>query len=101
MKKLIKLNISTFIDVLVTSEESGQDKPNFDCFSLINEKINPQFKLLNYWMVGDSIIKDLKGAKIELNATTFQMKKYINNDIQNSECVDLSISDINQILDYL
>ena len=40
-RKLIHLGISPFINAIVTSEESGQDKPNCTCFSLMDEKINP------------------------------------------------------------
>ena len=50
-------------------------------------------------MIGDHIIKDLKGAKAELNATTFhvsnakpkKMSKFINH----------TLSDITELLSYI
>lgn len=101
MKKLIKLEISRYIDALVTSEESGKDKPNFDCFSLLNEKINPQFKPLNYWMVGDSILKDLKGAKIELKATTFLVREYIQDKNADNQCVDFYLNSVSELSKFI
>ena len=97
MKKLIQLKVSPYIDALVTSEESGLDKPNFTCFSLINDKLNPEYRILNYWMVGDSLIKDLKGSKIELNATTF----HLTNEEGDHPCADHRISSIIDLGEYL
>lgn len=95
MRKLIKLGVSSYINAIVTSEESGQDKPNFVCFSLINEKLNWHHSRLNYWMVGDNVEKDLKGSKIELDATTFLIS---NDQDKASQATNLSVDvELNQI----
>lgn len=71
MRKLMRLGISSYVSLIVSSEESGLDKPNFTCFSLANEKANPNNYELDYWMVGDHLHKDILGAKTELQARTF------------------------------
>ena len=74
--KLIKLGISEYFDHIVTSEEAGADKPNFNSFSLARDKFSSFGPCLNFWMVGDSPIKDLLGAKNELMATTFLLPSW-------------------------
>jgi len=100
IKKIIKLGISNLIDYLVTSEEAGLDKPNFSCFSLLDEKVNTNCTPIKYWMVGNDVRKDLLGAKIELDATTF----WLNCDgIESKEStyIDYEIISIMEINDYL
>lgn len=60
-RKLRRLGIAEYVDVLVTSEEAGQEKPDGDMFQLVIEKLNllPGQTL----MVGDSYQKDIQGAK--------------------------------------
>ena len=99
MKKLIKLGISSNVDFVVTSEESGLDKPNFVCFMLANQKANPANKEINYWMIGDHLKKDLLGAKIELNAQTFWINPF--NRQPSVDCVDHSISSILELSNYI
>lgn len=102
MRKLIKLGVSRYINAIVTSEESGQDKPNFICFSLINEKLSPHHLKLNYWMVGDSIDKDLRGSKVELDATTFLVRDNTDEEMQPmGSDVDVVLNDIYAIQKYI
>ena len=102
MRKLIKLGVSPYINAIVTSEESGQDKPNFVCFSLINEKLNHHHSMLNYWMVGDNTEKDLKGSKVELNATTFLISNDLNKMTQSTNsCIDVILKQIYSISEYI
>lgn len=60
-RKIKKLGIAEYVDVLVTSEEAGQEKPDGKMFGLVMEKLN----LLpgQILMVGDSYKKDIEGAK--------------------------------------
>ena len=98
-RKLIHLGISPFINAIVTSEESGQDKPNCTCFSLMDEKINPSRKHFIYWMIGDHIIKDLKGAKAELNAITFHMSNV--KPQEDHDFINHTLSDITELFSYI
>ena len=98
LKKLQVLGIADFVNCVVTSEESGLDKPNFNCFSLIDTKLNAENKALRYWMVGDHPLKDLKGAKVELGATTFLIGSSADDD---SPHIDIILREPAQVLDYL
>lgn len=59
-RKIKKLNIGKYIQFIVTSEESGREKPHAYPFMLALEKL----KLTNkdVFMVGDSFKKDILGA---------------------------------------
>lgn len=61
IKKLIHLGIDHFIDVLVTSEESGRDKPAPNSFQLALKKLN--LKASEVIMIGDDSKRDRAGAK--------------------------------------
>ena len=69
-RKLIFLGLDHYFDYVVTSEEAGVDKPNSKIFELAINKIKP--KGSNFWMIGDSLIKDLEGAKNSINAISIQ-----------------------------
>lgn len=60
-RKLRKLNISKYVDALVTSEEASVEKPDEKTFARILEKleINPSEAV----MVGDSLKNDKAGAE--------------------------------------
>lgn len=59
-RKLVKLEISNYIDYLVTSQESGSEKPHPGIFLFALNKMNllPQDVI----MVGDSLETDIDGA---------------------------------------
>ncbi len=60
-RKIKRLGIAEYIDVLVTSEEAGKEKPDKKMFTLAMEKLNlfPEQII----MIGDSFQKDVKGAE--------------------------------------
>ena len=60
MKKLIRLGIAHSIDVLVTSEESGRDKPAPDSFRLALKKM--KLRPRDVVMIGDDARRDRVGA---------------------------------------
>lgn len=60
-RKLIKLGISGMVDVLITSEEAGEEKPSEKMFLLALEKLEISNNELI--MVGDSFEKDILGAE--------------------------------------
>ncbi|MGL4388815.1 MAG: HAD family hydrolase [Brevinema sp.] len=61
-KKLLQLDIAHYFDYVVTSEESGQEKPLAYSFLLALHKLG--LKAENVIMVGDSAQKDILGAEL-------------------------------------
>ena len=70
LRKLIYFELDHYFDYIVTSEETGADKPDERMFKLALEKIKPVGSRI--WMVGDNPVKDILGAKQSINAITFQ-----------------------------
>ncbi|MBT4174588.1 HAD-IA family hydrolase [archaeon] len=60
LRKLKKLNIGKYIDVLVTSEEAGSEKPHQIMFLLALNKL--RLRPHEAIMVGDNSITDIEGA---------------------------------------
>jgi putative hydrolase of the HAD superfamily len=69
MKKFIYWDLGRFTDYMVTSEESGFEKPNPSIFELALAKIGGIDGEI--WMIGDNYQKDIVGAKTAIMATTF------------------------------
>lgn len=65
-RKLQKLNLASYIDVLVTSEEAGAEKPSEKIFCLVFEKLKkllPELQKSDCLFVGDSQRKDVDGPR--------------------------------------
>lgn len=69
-RKIIFFELDKFFDCVVTSEETGFDKPHPAQFQLALEKLHPKGDLI--WMIGDSATNDIGGAKKAIGAVTFQ-----------------------------
>lgn len=83
-RKIKQLGLSEKIDVLVTSEEAGAEKPSPIAFDLMLEKLGMKSDVV--LMVGDNSSKDIKGAEARgIRALLFDrqsdfsniMKKYL------------------------
>lgn len=61
IKKLQKLQLTKYIDYLVTSEEVGKEKPSSEIFEAALRKMNLQKHQVI--MIGDDLKKDVEGAK--------------------------------------
>jgi len=61
-RKLIFFNLDEYFDFVVTSEESGADKPKNNSFDLLREKSSLK-KSRNILMIGDDKVKDINAAK--------------------------------------
>ncbi|MBT4376392.1 HAD family hydrolase [archaeon] len=61
LRKIKKLKISKYIDFLVTSEEAGSEKPHSIMYLLALNKVQclPEEAI----MVGDDLVRDVKGPK--------------------------------------
>ena len=85
-RKLIYMGLDLRFEFIVTSEESGKDKPHRSGFDLAMLKLNSQEDSIeanahagNIWMIGDNVKSDLEGAKHAINATTLALKSEIGN----------------------
>jgi len=59
-RKLIYFGLDELFDYVVTSEESGRDKPDNKAFELALMKLN--LKPKDIWMIGDDALTDMRGA---------------------------------------
>lgn len=59
-RKLKRLGLENYVQVLVTSEEAGAEKPDSSMFRLMGEKLGLDRQ--EWIMIGDSREKDIKGA---------------------------------------
>ncbi len=101
LRKMSKLGIVPYIDILVTSEEAGSEKPNNVMFLLTLNKLNvlPSDAV----MVGDHHIKDIEGGNsVGLDTVLITDKKStefnFNEDYQKP---NYTIKEIPEILDLL
>ena len=69
-RKLVALGLDRLVDWIVTSEESGHDKPHPASFELALAKIGGVEGPV--WMIGDDAQVDLAGARAAVNAVTIQ-----------------------------
>ena len=79
IKKLVKLNIIDFIDVIVTSEEVGIEKPSKQMFYTILDKL--ELTKSDVIMIGDNYEKDILGA-LNLNIYSYWFHKQNYNHIK-------------------
>ena len=70
LRKMIALDLDSRIDWIVTSEESGHDKPHAASFELALAKLGGVEGPV--WMIGDNHQCDLIGAKRAVGAITLQ-----------------------------
>lgn len=70
LRKLLYFNLNKYVDWMVTSEESGADKPAIGIFHLALAKIGGVEGKV--WMIGDDPGKDIAGARDALGCTTLQ-----------------------------
>ena len=72
LRKLIALELDQRIDFIVTSEESGHDKPHPASFELALAKLGGVEGTI--WMIGDNHGCDLVGAKQTIGAVTLHYR---------------------------
>lgn len=69
-RKIEKLKLNEYCQILVTSEEAGKEKPHPHMFRLALQKLN--LKASEVCMVGDNFKKDIFGAtNLDINAVWF------------------------------
>lgn len=68
LRKMILLGVDRVVDWIVTSEETGADKPNPTAYELALAKLGGVEGPV--WFVGDSIASDMAGARAAIDAVT-------------------------------
>lgn len=69
-RKMVYFGLDQYFDYVVTSEEAGFDKPHEAPFRMALEKMRPKGDCV--WMIGDSVVCDIRGAREKINAVTLQ-----------------------------
>tara|TARA_B100001758_G_C18398614_1_gene607511 strand:+ start:747 stop:1487 length:741 start_codon:yes stop_codon:yes gene_type:complete len=98
-RKVIYFGLDKFFDYIVTSEEAGFDKPHKSCFDLAIKKIKPKGDTI--WMIGDNPDNDIRGARENINAITFQK---LHKGIKLGEDLnapDVSFTSYKKLLDFI
>ena len=103
LRKLLYFNLHKYVDWMVTSEESGADKPAVGIFHLALAKIGGVEGTV--WMIGDDPAKDIAGARDALGCTTFQkvleLDKYILQDSATPDAIFARFGDLREKLSDL
>jgi putative hydrolase of the HAD superfamily len=71
-RKLLYLDLDRRFEHVVTSEESGADKPDSAGFKLAMQKLS--LTAGSVWMIGDNFAADIDGAKSAIGAATVGLK---------------------------
>lgn len=90
-RKLKNLGLSRVVNAVVTSEECGREKPSSDMFKLVLGKL--QVCPCDSIMVGDSLEKDIRGAK------NVGMKAILYGSRDDGEVCALTFSELKDKLD--
>jgi HAD superfamily hydrolase (TIGR01549 family) len=69
-RKIIYFGLDHYFDYVVTSEESGCDKPDPAPFQIALQKMMPKGDCI--WMIGDNPDTDIAGARNAIKAVTIQ-----------------------------
>jgi len=69
-RKIVYFGLDHYFDYIVTSEESGFDKPHEASFKIALEKLQPKGDVI--WMVGDNPFNDIRGGRKAIGAITIQ-----------------------------
>jgi HAD superfamily hydrolase (TIGR01549 family) len=91
-RKLVFLDLDQRFEYVVTSEESGADKPGRSSFDIALSKLSIHTETQTpgsaIWMIGDNLTADIEGAKNAIDATTLALKSEISNQA-NHESIDM------------
>ena len=94
-RKMVYFGLDEYFDYVVTSEESGSDKPNPLCFELALEKVGlPASSKI--WMIGDDYESDIKGANYFGLTTLCKIDSMSSNDINS----DIVFNDFNHLCKF-
>ncbi|MBT3980009.1 MAG: HAD family hydrolase [Bacteriovoracaceae bacterium] len=89
-QKIEKLGLGKYLDLIVTSEEAGVEKPNLEIFQLALEKA--ELLASEVCMIGDNYKKDIEGA-VSANIRAY----YITSESREESEGVVSFTDFNQL----
>lgn len=69
-RKVVYFGLDHYFDYIITSEEAGFDKPHEAPFQIALEKMRLKGGCI--WMIGDSPVNDIRGARESMNAVAIQ-----------------------------
>lgn len=93
-RKMVYFNLDEYFDYVVTSEESGQDKPSRQPFDIALDKL--QIPAKKIWMIGDDCENDVAGAQ-KSGMISIQIS-HSNNQASIGKCQpDFIFSDYNEL----
>lgn len=88
-QKLVHLGIDGQFEYVVTSEESGADKPDSTGFEIAMDKLSlPSDRGELVWMIGDNLTADIEGARDAIGATTIGLREEIG-DYEGNRSIDM------------
>lgn len=96
-KKIIHFGLESYFDYVVTSEETGLDKPAKINFTKAANKLGIYDDI---WMIGDDHEKDILGARESINAITFQRVNQ-QSDLCAKNLPDFSFTSFIQLLESI
>lgn len=91
---LDEFNLSSYVDVCVTSKEAKVEKPNSKIFDLALSKLNVDARSSIY--IGDQILSDIEGAK-----NSKMLPILIDRESSHTDYKGQKITDLSQLIDLL
>jgi HAD superfamily hydrolase (TIGR01549 family) len=98
MRKIVYFELEYAFDVVVTSEEAGAEKPDPRIFKLALSKLGFEGKTPRVWMIGESAVKDIAGARDAIGAVTLQK---LHHGVEVSERADYHFRDFGTLAEGL
>lgn len=98
-RKLVHLGLDSCLDIVVTSEEAGANKPDGAPFLLARERLRLQPDE-PVWMIGDDAEADLAGARRHLGAVTFLLTAAVLRGAAKGPA-DVAFRDFGELVDLL
>jgi len=99
IKRVKKLGIHKYFDIIVTSDEVGKNKPNLECFEMVLDKlkVDPEECI----MVGDHPEVDLQSAKkIGMHTVLMESGFYWHKESK-FDYIDYKMKDIRDLMKYI
>ena len=101
-RKLVYLGLDQRFEYVITSEESGRDKPHRVGFDLALRKLGITADPAHdgkLWMIGDNVISDIEGAKNSIDAVTVALKSELGDHVGNRS-IDMTIDSFTDLEKY-
>ena len=98
-RKLVYFGLDSYFDFIVTSEETGHDKPHASMYQTVLRKLN--YQGTQVWMIGDNPINDIWGARTAIHATTLQKTHngvQVGKDDQRADAIFSDFNDVRKLI---